>query len=287
MRVLVAGVLVVLAAGAAAVAPAPAAAAQTTTQNDRCFACHERPGLGTVDVNGEQKSLTVDRAAYEASVHSLLDCTSCHVGFKADKHSAEETKDWYSEATLQACGNCHGKEYAMYSGSFHGKLELKDGASSGVPTCGDCHGSHAIIDPSTQAFRTQITQRCEACHGGKATSYLDSYHGKAFQLGRSDTATCPDCHGGHQILPASDPASTISAQHVVATCQKCHPGANASFASYRVHANPSSTHSGWVIFSVNLFYIVLIAVVFTFGGVHSVLYFFRGRKLGLYRRDSE
>jgi len=36
------------------------------------------------------------------------------------------------------------------------------------------------------------------------------------------------------------------------------------------------------VFTVNSFYIILIAAVFTFGGVHSVLYFWRGRRQGLY-----
>ncbi len=262
----------------------PAASAQTSTQNDRCFACHAQTDLGTVDVNGVQKSLTVDRAVWDTSLHSLLDCTSCHVGFKPDKHTATEAQGWYREATLTACGDCHAGESTAYSASIHGRNELKEGTAGGAPTCGMCHDAHAIAGTSSPGFRIAAAQRCESCHGGRTQSYLDTYHGKAFELGRTDAATCPDCHGGHQILPASDTASTVSSQHIVATCAKCHPGANAAFASYRVHAVPSSPKSGFLIFGVYSFYIVLIAIVFAFGGVHSVLYFYRGRKQGLYRR---
>jgi hypothetical protein len=276
----IAAVLVV--ALSATLIAAGAAFAQGNPVNERCYACHDKPGLASIDANGVRRSLTVGAGVYDHSMHSLLDCTSCHIGFKASTHTAAETAGWFEQASLIACGHCHGAEAKMYSGSFHGTLVLKSGEIGTAPTCGACHGSHGIINVASQAFRTQVTERCQSCHRSRSKTYLDTYHGKAFELGRDNSATCPDCHGGHQILPQSDARSSISSRRIVATCAKCHPGANKSFASYLVHVNPGSPTSSALVFGVNAFYIILIAVVFTFGGVHSVLYFWRGRRQGLY-----
>lgn len=276
--------LVIVLVLTAAALPA-SAAAQSNRDNERCLSCHGPGAKGQVDVNGTTRSIAVDTAAWDHSLHSLLDCTSCHVGFQPRQHTSRETSGWFEQASLTACGNCHAQQGTMYRGSFHGKLVLKAGEFGKVPTCGDCHDAHAVVDVTTQQFREQVTARCEGCHGGHAATFLDTYHGKAFELGRKDAAACYDCHGAHQILPASDPRSTVSKQHIVATCAKCHSGANAAFASYLVHVNASSPRSSIPVFLVYMFYFLLIAVVFTFGGVHSVLYFWRGRRQGLYDKS--
>ena len=43
---------------------------------------------------------------------------------------------------------------------------------------------------------------------------------------RARRPCCSDCHGGHRILPASVPESTVSSENVVETCARCHAGAN-------------------------------------------------------------
>jgi cytochrome c553 len=262
-----------------------AAFAEVNPDNARCLRCHADQA-GTVSVNGRPKSLQVHPAVYDSSVHSLLDCTSCHPGFTAGDHTAGQTQGWWRQATLTSCGNCHAGQFAMYSGSFHGGLVM-DEKSTAAPTCGACHGSHGIIGVTSPAFRPSILPMCQQCHGERSATYLDTYHGKAFLLGDRSAAVCTDCHGAHRILPQSNPASTISSRHIVATCAKCHPGANKSFTSYQVHLDPSRPGSSFASITTWLIYVaygVLIAVVFTFGGVHSVLYFYRGWKEGAYRR---
>jgi hypothetical protein len=263
----------------------PAAFAQVNPDNVRCLRCHADQ-TGTVIANGKQKSLQVKPQIYNSSIHSLLDCTSCHPGFTASDHASDQTLGWWREATLRSCGNCHAGQFAMYSGSFHGRLVM-DEKSTSAPTCGACHGSHGIINVTSSAFRPSILPMCEQCHGSRSQTYLDTYHGKAFVLGNRSTAVCTDCHGAHRILPQSDPASTISSQHIVGTCAKCHPGANKSFTTYQVHLDPSRPGSSFASFTTWLIYVgyaLLIGVVFTFGGVHSVLYFYRGWKEGAYHR---
>ena len=53
--------------------------------------------------------------------------------------------------------------------------------------------------------------------------YKDSIHGeRLFKKGLVVTAVCTSCHTGHNVLPHTDPRSTIHKDNVVATCSKCH-----------------------------------------------------------------
>ena len=119
----------------------------------------------------------------------------------------------------------------------------------------------------------------------RSETYLDSYHGKAFFLGDDQTAVCTDCHGGHKILPASDPASTVSERATSST-----PAPPATPAPTRTSPGswstwtPSDPSSSFLVWTFYALYILLIAVVFTFGAVHSGLYIYRGIKDGLYSR---
>ncbi len=117
---LAAALAVLCAAGVAAASTAPADAAI----NDPCFKCHgtAEAKAQTIDAGGQQRSIYVDRAKYEASSHGRLACTSCHIGFKPGPHTPEQTEGWLETAKLAACENCHADTFEMYRGSFHGDL---------------------------------------------------------------------------------------------------------------------------------------------------------------------
>jgi predicted CXXCH cytochrome family protein len=110
------------------------------------------------------------------------------------------------------------------------------------PVCSDCHSAHQIATPSSVNFKAQSDLVCGRCHQDRLAHYRDTYHGKAMALGRpnvaSDVAACYDCHGHHDVFPVSDPRSRLSKEHIVATCQQCHPGVGAKFTEYRPHADP-------------------------------------------------
>ena len=270
---------------AVAATPAPSAtSALNAASNDACFNCHGQRGkTPTIVVNGRRVSTYVDRAVFERSMHGKLACTSCHLGFQPGVHGASQTAGWLITAKLTACGYCHSDQLGMYRGSFHGNLVFGEHDTK-APACADCHLPHNTLATNTAAFREGEVELCGRCHPDAVKTYLDGYHGKALYLGRLSAAVCTDCHGSHKILPQSNPASTISSQHIVATCSKCHPGANRNFASFLVHVDPRSPHSSIWVWGINLLYTILIAVVFTFGFVHSSLYIYRGIKDGLYSR---
>ena len=271
---------------AVVVLAAPAGAVQFSLAhgaNGRCLECHSKPDLGTLVANGERKSLTVDETTWHDSVHSRLDCTACHAGFQAREHTAEEQAGWYQQARLTACSDCHADQFAMYSGSFHGNLVMGKNDKR-APACADCHGSHGIISPGSPEFRASVLTMCGRCHDEKSATYLDTYHGKSFRMGETSTAVCTDCHGHHKILPASDPDSTVSKQHVVATCGTCHDQATSNFASFLIHNDRSTPKSSLWVWLMEINHSVLIGVLFVLGGLHCFLYFYRGLREGLYHR---
>ena len=281
-RLLAFAVAVALAA-LAAWAMLPREAFARTAQNQRCFACHAQQGLSTVEVNGALRSVEVNTDSWARSVHSRLDCTSCHVGFVPGKHTAAQTQGWWQQAALKSCANCHANEFNMYSGSFHGNLVMNK-QSTNAPTCGDCHGSHAIVNPTSKEFRDSIPSICGRCHHERAFTYSDTYHGQATELGGTAAAVCTDCHGNHKILPPSNPASLVSSRNIVATCRKCHPKANRLFATYLVHVDRGDPRSSFIIWLMDIAHAALIGVLFTFGASHCMLYFYRGRRERLYGR---
>ena len=282
-RRLLALALAVALAALAAWAMIPGSALAGTAQNQRCFACHAQSGLSTVEANGALRSVTVNTDYWSRSVHSQLDCTSCHVGFVPGKHSTTVTQGWWKQAALTSCSNCHAKEFAMYSGSFHGNLVMNERATN-APTCADCHGSHAIINPTSAEFRASIPSICGRCHAERSFTYSDTYHGQATELGGTMAAVCTDCHGNHRILPPSNPDSLVSSRNIVSTCRKCHPKANSLFATYLVHVDRGNPRSSFIIWFNDLAHAALIGVLFAFGGSHCLLYFYRGRREGLYGR---
>lgn len=64
---------------------------------------------------------------------------------------------------------------------------------------------------------------------------MDSYHGLAAEGGSVVAANCSSCHGVHNILPSSDPHSTVHHANLNATCGKCHKGATQKFTLTVVH----------------------------------------------------
>ena len=84
----------------------------------------------------------------------------------------------------------------------------------------------------------QSTPICGSCHKDKLSTYRDTFHSQLGSLGGYvETARCWDCHGAHEIYPASDPRSPINKANLVTTCGRCHKGANLSFVQYQPHAN--------------------------------------------------
>jgi hypothetical protein len=154
---------------------------------------------------------------------------------------------------VQTCSRCHAQEARDVAASVHGQA-LSNGQRD-APTCADCHTEHNIEPLNTSPTLT-ISKVCSRCHASvylddkynlpsdRVKTYLESYHGLAAQNGSTVVANCASCHGYHKILPSSNPASMTNPGHLVATCGKCHPGANQMFVSGKIHDDISTAGDG-------------------------------------------
>lgn len=212
------------------------------------------------------------KALTGAAAASAPTCTNCHgahtIRAKSDADSAT------NRARIpDTCGSCHKKEREQFASSQHGKMRHEGNLAA--PGCNDCHSAHRIQQHEQAAFRTQVINECGNCHADYLSTYRDTFHGQVTALGYASMATCASCHGSHEILPASNPASTVSAQNRLQTCQKCHAGASANFASFDPHANRHDRARNPLYYYAAKFMELLLLGVFAFFGVHTVFWFYR------------
>ena len=149
------------------------------------------------------------------------------------------------------CGRCHADVQSVFIQSIHGQAIARGNGLA--PVCTDCHGIHTIkapSDPNSSVSDQNLSRTtCARCHqgvrltqefgvaGSRVSTYLDSYHGLASQGGSVVVANCASCHGVHNILPSSDPRSTINPANLDATCGQCHKGVTQKFTRYKVHVD--------------------------------------------------
>jgi cytochrome b subunit of formate dehydrogenase len=213
-------------------------------------------------------------------------CDDCH-GVHNIKRSVDRDSPINHANVAKTCGKCHVGIEETYDKSVHGQL-LAKGDPRG-PVCIDCHSAHEIVNPTGNNFKAVSDERCGKCHEDRLEGYRDTYHGKAMALGRPNSApevaACYDCHGFHDILPPSNPASHLSRTNILATCQKCHPGATIGFTQYEPHANPLDKKNYPMLHMVFLAMTGLLIGTFAFFGLHTLVWLFRA--VWLYLHDSK
>jgi cytochrome b subunit of formate dehydrogenase len=257
-----------------------------------CAKCHSNAGLS------KEYEMKHPEAAsqYMESIHgrALLkmglivapSCNDCH-GVHNIKRGVDRDSPINHANIANTCGKCHVGIEKIYNASVHGQL-LAKGDQRG-PVCTDCHTAHNIDPPEDGQFKAESDRRCGKCHEDRLEHYRDTYHGKAMALGKPnvapDVAACYDCHGHHDVLPASDPASHLSKANILTTCQKCHEGATMRFTEYKPHANPMDAKNYPLLHAVFLGMTGLLIGVFTFFGLHTIVWLFRA--LYLYLHDSK
>jgi cytochrome b subunit of formate dehydrogenase len=200
--------------------------------NSVCVGCHGDRSTFE-DLGARADSLVVTQQALEHSIHSGLDCISCHADLSgvADFPHAEKL------ASVN-CGACHEAETAAYK--THGRLDVGKGAD--IPHCASCHGTHDILpasDRNSAVNPLNLPHTCGHCHEdldlvkkhdipmeNPVEVFESSVHGKASTAGVHLAATCNDCHSSagtaHRILPAGNAESSINHFNIPKTCGKCH-----------------------------------------------------------------
>jgi len=243
-----------------------------------CGKCHGDPELarkhGIPIENAYQ--LYMDsihgRAVAQSGLLVAANCSSCHGSHEILPRNDPASKVF--RANIPAtCGACHAGIPSLYWESAHGRA-LKAGNAS-APVCSDCHTAHEIARVETEAWKLDIIRECGTCHEESLRTYRDTFHGQATGLGYTRVARCSDCHNAHDILPAADVNSSVSATNRVATCQKCHPQANENFSRFSPHANAKdATKFASLYYSAQLMNLLLLGV-FVFFGIHTGLWLVR------------
>jgi cytochrome b subunit of formate dehydrogenase len=245
-----------------------------------CGACHSQKFI--MQDSGQSAQMV---ASYQQSVHGhavaagsekAAVCTDCH-----GTHEILDAKDAKSPIfkfnVPATCGRCHDALSKEFQQSVHGRAVARGNWQA--PVCTDCHGIHSIkshLDPSSPVGTANLAEAtCARCHEGmrlseefgvegrSATTYLASYHGLAARGGSQIVANCASCHGVHNILPSTDPRSTINHANLARTCGQCHRGVTEKFTASRVHVGaPLSADVGsksvrWI----RRFYLGMIFVV--------------------------
>jgi len=163
-------------------------------------------------------------------------CSTCH-GSHQILSSTDPRSATHKVRLPNTCAECHGhaglstdeyirlpRSFEQYTLSVHGQ-----GTSRGVAaaaSCSDCHSVHALkgsADPESRINPINVSSTCGQCHPDVQIQYDRSIHGRALQVGVTDSPTCTDCHGEHLILSPNDPNARVSGvNQAVETCGECH-----------------------------------------------------------------
>jgi predicted CXXCH cytochrome family protein len=218
--------------------------------DDRCFVCHESLG---------------DKASalFKSDIHHArgVTCAGCHGG-NPDAEEMERAMDKnagflgvpHGDDISARCARCHSnartmaqynpslplRQFEQLQTSVHGKSSTK--AKEHIAQCTTCHGAHgvaAVRDPRSAVHPLNIVRTCSKCHSDakfmrtynpslpvdQREKYLTSVHGQRNAKGDAKTAVCANCHGSHNILPASDVKSKVYPTNLPGTCAGCHASA--------------------------------------------------------------
>ncbi|MCE1188971.1 MAG: cytochrome c3 family protein [Ignavibacteria bacterium] len=241
-----------------------------------CAQCHEKDQPAARRIRYNDAKLIEH---YSESIHGkgllksgltvTATCTDCHSSHR-ELPASDPNSSINPQNIATTCGNCHSGIKEKFMKSVHSPDITK--TTKQLPICNDCHSSHLIKRTDQNEFKLGVMTTCGKCHEEITKTYFETYHGKVSQLGYTKTAKCYDCHGSHEILPVNNPASLLSRQNVVKTCQKCHPGANRRFAGYLTHATHHDPQKYPWLFFVFWGMTILLVGTFIVAGTHTLLW---------------
>ena len=197
-----------------------------------CLDCHGQPGSSVSFKDGSSRDITIDPAAWAASVHGAMgaSCTDCHTEHSEYPHpdvKAGSARD-YTISHYTSCQQCHEDQFKKQLDGVHIKTIAAGNKNAAV--CSDCHNPHTqkkITGEDGKLLpegRVGIPQTCARCHAEIQKKYRASVHGHALVDGNRDVPTCIDCHGVHDI---ADPRTAAFRLDSPRLCADCHTDAQA------------------------------------------------------------
>ena len=268
-----------------------------------CGTCHSQKFVMAASGHSNQPFLSYEESVHGRAVAAGSEkaavCTDCHGSHEILAASDPKSSIFKFNVPL-TCAKCHGPVKEEFAASIHGQAIARGNWQA--PVCTDCHGIHSIkshLDPKSPVNAANVALvTCARCHEGvrlsqefgvegqRASTYLASYHGLASKMGSQVVANCASCHGVHNILPSSDPRSTINRENLIKTCGQCHPGVNERFVAAKVHVDaPLSADVGSVAVRwIRRMYVGMIVVVIGGMVLHNLIIW---RRKAILRRKHE
>jgi cytochrome b subunit of formate dehydrogenase len=259
-----------------------------------CRSCHRDIGDLSQHMEGRVKPAAPScgschgevARAYRQSIHNVkqnIACQDCH----RDIHAIGQVKGDFKRVVQERCTACHpAQDYALLG---HGKAVAA--GNRDAATCSDCHGLHDTPVNYTGTAqdmakaKEHYTATCLRCHADlqmmkrnglsvkAAKLYNETYHGKVRDIGDPyRVAGCSDCHNGHNILPPSDPRSTLNPSDLVRDCRKCHSHFHPRFVAFQPHPDYGDRKRYPLLFWTNVFMAALLLSVFVFFWIHTFLW---------------
>lgn len=123
-----------------------------------------------------------------------------------------------------SCIHCHSKQVKEFEKSVH----------FNYISCTDCHGGDPNISGSVVSINVMskdfkgspsqenLTSFCSKCHPQVTAKYEKSIHWKKVQEGRTESASCINCHGVHNILSSKNQDSPTHLENIPLMCSDCH-----------------------------------------------------------------
>lgn len=245
-----------------------------------CGRCHgNTAAMEKFNLLQSEPVVTYDRSVHGVALKrgdtAAAVCTDCHGSHDLQKSNNPASK-LYWQNVPNRCGKCHENVEAIYDRSVHGKAVAR--GVRDAPVCTDCHGEHtiqAVNVASSKVSATHIPETCGHCHGSvrlasqyqmslKVVETMQSFHGLVEQFGETTVANCASCHGFHDVLPPSDPLSSLNPKNLPQTCGKCH-AVIGTLTEGEIHNQPGAEKGKpWLVKFITILYIVII--VLTIGG---------------------
>ena len=251
-----------------------------------CGTCHANPelaeklGIKNPEAGGHYYESIHGRGLVAQGLLVAPTCANCHGGAHHILEAEHPESAVNEDNIVDTCGECHDGPRQSFLDSIHGEA-LREGRTieSGgeehaAPTCQTCHTAHEVSRAGIE-FWMASDEMCGDCHQEYYDLYLETYHGRAMNLGHEGVAACFDCHGAHAIYPSDVPASTLSEQNRLETCSHCHEGAPPNFAGYLAHADYTDAEAQPGLYWTFVAMTALLLGTFGFFGLHSILWLIR------------
>ncbi|MFA5057149.1 MAG: cytochrome b/b6 domain-containing protein [Opitutaceae bacterium] len=197
-------------------------------QTEACGRCHQ-PAR-------DQFLASAHGRAGAAGLKEAPACLDCH-RLSVARRPGEKPGIELKLAQTRLCESCHLQKPAVGDRTLRGTKFVASFAHSAhgaalqrglveAANCVDCHGSHEMnqaMVAGSRVNKTRLPETCARCHQAQTAEYNFSVHAVALRKGNLDSPACTDCHGEHDILRHTDPASPVYARNVAQqVCASCH-----------------------------------------------------------------